>query len=79
MAIENSSTEYISKVIEAQRAYFRSGATLNIAFRKQMLQQLLDALRKWEKPLAEALWHDLHKSYEEAYMTEFTVLRNRTT
>lgn len=74
MAIENSSTEYISKVIEAQRAYFRSGATLNIAFRKQMLQQLLDALRKWEKPLAEALWHDLHKSYEEAYMTEFGIL-----
>ena len=74
MAIENSSTEYIVKVIEAQRYYFRSGATLDVTFRKQMLQQLLDALRKWEKPLAEALWHDLHKSYEEAYMTEFGIL-----
>lgn len=74
MAVENSSTEYIAKVIEAQRHYFRSGVTLDIAFRKQMLQHLLDALRKWEKPLAEALWHDLHKSYEEAYMTEFGIL-----
>ena len=74
MAIENSSTEYISKVIEAQRAYFRSGATLDIAFRKEMLKLLLEGLHKWEKPLAEALWHDLHKSYEEAYMTEFGIL-----
>ena len=74
MAVENSSTEYIAKVIEAQRHYFRSGVTLDIAFRKQMLQHLLDALHKWEKPLAEALWHDLHKSYEEAYMTEFGIL-----
>ena len=74
MAIENSSNEYIVKVIEAQRHYFRSGATLDVAFRKQMLQHLLEALHKWEKVLSEALWHDLHKSYEEAYMTEFGIL-----
>ena len=74
MAVENSSSEYITKVIEAQRHYFGSGATLDIAFRKEMLQRLLDALHKWEKPLAEALWADLHKSYEEAYMTEFGIL-----
>lgn len=74
MAVENSSAEYIAKTIEAQRHYFRSGETLDISFRKEMLQHLLDALRKWEKPLAEALWLDLHKSYEEAYMTEFGIL-----
>ena len=74
MAVENSSLEYISQAIESQREYFRSGATLDVKFRKEMLQRLLDALRKWEKPLAEALWHDLHKSYEEAYMTEFGIL-----
>ncbi|MBP3550392.1 MAG: aldehyde dehydrogenase [Alistipes sp.] len=74
MAVENSSTEYISQAIESQREYFRSGATLDVKFRKEMLQRLLDALHKWEKPLAEALWHDLHKSYEEAYMTEFGIL-----
>ena len=74
MAVENSSLEYISQAIESQREYFRSGATLDVKFRKEMLQRLLDALRKWEQPLAEALWHDLHKSYEEAYMTEFGIL-----
>lgn len=74
MAVENSSFEYISKVLESQRAYFRSGATLDIEFREEMLQRLLDALHKWERPLAEALWHDLHKSYEEAYITEISIL-----
>ncbi len=74
MAVENSSLEYISQAIESQREYFRSGATLDVKFRKEMLQRLLDALHKWEKPLSEALWHDLHKSYEEAYMTEFGIL-----
>ena len=74
MAIENSSSEYISQIIESQRGYFRSGATLDVAFRKEMLQHLLNALHKWEKPLAEALWADLHKSYEEGYMTEFSIL-----
>ena len=74
MAVENCSTEYIDKVVEAQRALFRSGVTLDIDFRKRMLKRLLEALKMWEKPLTDALWQDLHKSYEEAYMTEISIL-----
>ncbi len=74
MAVENSSSEYISQVKRAQLDYFRSGATLDIEFRKRQLVALREALHKWEKPLAEALWHDLHKSYEEAYLTELSIL-----
>lgn len=74
MAIENHTAEYIDKIIEAQRDYFRSGKTLDVQFRKRMLQRLLEGLQKWEKPLAEALWADLHKSYEEAYLTEFGIV-----
>ncbi|MBQ5647528.1 MAG: aldehyde dehydrogenase [Alistipes sp.] len=74
MSVQNSSTAYISQVTALQRKYFRSGATLDVEFRKEMLRRLLAGLRKWEKPLAEALWSDLHKSYEEAYMTEFGIL-----
>mgnify|MGYP003291441374 CR=1 FL=1 len=74
MAVENSSSEYILRVVASQRDYFRSGATLDLKFRKEMLQRLLDALHKWERPLAEALWCDLHKSYEEAYMTELSIV-----
>lgn len=74
MAIENTSTQYIVETIEAQRNYFRQGATLDISLRKEALQRLYDALKRWEKPLAKALWQDLHKSYEEAYMTEFGIV-----
>ena len=62
-------------IIQAQRAYFRSGATLDISFRRQMLKKLQAALIKWEKPLTEALWIDLHKSYQEAYLTELSIVK----
>ena len=74
MAVENSSVEYITATLESQRKFFHSGTTLDIDFRKAMLNRLLEAMQKWEKPLAEALWHDLHKSYEEAYMTELSIV-----
>ena len=74
MAVENSSAEYIANIIEAQRAYFREGATLGTEFRREMLKRLLNALHTWEKPLMEALWQDLHKSYEEALLTEISIV-----
>lgn len=74
MAVENSSAQHIADIIKSQRDYFGQGATLDIPFRKQMLQQLYDALVRWEAPLTEALWQDLHKSYEEAFLTEFSII-----
>lgn len=74
MKVENTSTERIKALVAAQREYFRSGATLDIAFRKQMLRRLQRAMLEWERPLAEALYADLHKSYEEAFMTELSIV-----
>lgn len=65
----------IDQTIQAQRAYFRSGATLDINFRLGMLKKLQAALVKWEKPLTDALWTDLHKSYQEAYLTELSIVK----
>lgn len=67
--------EEITSIVQAQRAYFRSGATLDLRFRLSMLKKLQAALIKWEKPLADALWTDLHKSYEEAYLTELSIVK----
>jgi aldehyde dehydrogenase (NAD+) len=39
-----------------------------------MLRKLSNAMHEYEKPLAEALWTDLHKSYEEAYLTELSIV-----
>ncbi len=71
----NTSIEKISSISQAQKAFFKSGATLNIDFRKSMLRKLLAAMEKWEGKLAKALWTDLHKSYEEAYMTELSIVK----
>ena len=73
--MENTSTERIESIVKSQREYFHSGATLDVTFRKSMLKTLLAAMEKWEKRLADALWNDLHKSYEEAYLTELSIVK----
>ena len=67
--------EQISQIVESQRSLFKSGATLEVNFRIEMLKKLQTALEKWEKPLTDALWADLHKSYEEAYLTELSIVK----
>jgi aldehyde dehydrogenase (NAD+) len=72
--MENTSLERIKYITEAQKEFFRTGATLDIRFRKEMLKRLLNAMAKWEDRLGKALWTDLHKSYEEAYLTELSIV-----
>ena len=74
MKIENTSKERIVAIVEAQREFFRSGATLNYDFRKKQLCRLQKALQKWAEPLCDALWQDLHKSMEEAVLTELSIV-----
>ena len=66
--------QYITSTLQKQRAYFLSGATQSLAIRKDLLRQLDEAMHRYEKQLAEALWTDLHKSYEEAYLTELSIV-----
>ena len=73
--MENTSTEKIINILQEQREFFKSGATLEIPFRKQMLNKLLNAMEKWESRITDALWTDLHKSYEEAYLTELSIVK----
>lgn len=75
MIMENTSTERISTIRKAQKDLFASGVTRDIKYRKSMLHKLLSAMEKWEGKLADALWADLHKSYEEAYLTEISIVK----
>ena len=70
MVIENTTPERIEELVLQQRAFFASGVTRDIDWRRYQLKQFEEGLKKWEKPLCDALWTDLHKSYEEAYLTE---------
>ncbi len=72
--MENSSSEKIKSIVAAQREYFASGETLSYDFRRRQLKTLLAALEKWNSRLCDALWSDLHKSAEEAVLTEISIV-----
>ena len=60
----------IQKIIAAQRAFFATGATLNVNYRIDALKKLRKALVENEDAIAAALKADLGKSAEESYMCE---------
>lgn len=70
----STNIERIGEIRAKQEIYFRSGATLDVRTRKANLVAFEKAVLKWEKPLCEALWKDLHKSYEESYIAEVSIL-----
>jgi aldehyde dehydrogenase (NAD+) len=57
-------------ILESQREYFLSGATLPYSFRRKMLQKLYDGVIKYKEQVLEALKTDLGKSPTEGYMCE---------
>lgn len=64
----NSQT--IDTLLKNQRMFFRSGATLPVSFRINMLKKLYAAVKKHENEIAEALKTDLGKSDFEGFMCE---------
>ena len=73
--MENTAADRIISIADAQKAYFKTGKTLDVKFRRNMLDRFAKALDKWEAKLCDALWEDLHKSYEEAFLTEISIVR----
>ena len=74
MALTSTNIGRIGEIRAKQESYFRSGATLDVRTRKANLVAFEKAVLKWEKPLCEALWKDLHKSDEESYSAEVGIL-----
>ena len=60
----------LNKILEEQRAFFASGATLDIDFRISKLKLLKDTVKQYEKEISEALKQDLGKSEFEGFMCE---------
>lgn len=60
----------ISEIVDEQRKFFRSGKTLSYSFRMEQLDKLYAAVSGREAEIRAALHQDLHKSDQEAYMTE---------
>ena len=60
----------IDEILESQRAYFRSGATLPVEFRVARLRDLYNAVKRHEDEICRALSEDLGKSDFEGFMCE---------
>ncbi|TCS94929.1 aldehyde dehydrogenase [Hazenella coriacea] len=62
------------EIVQKQKDFFYSGKTRDYSFRMQRLQQLREAIQRYEPDILTALRKDLNKSEKEAYITEIGFL-----
>lgn len=60
----------IDNILQLQRDFYDSGATIPVSFRKEQLKKLYQAIQKYQPQIAEALKKDLGKSSYESFMCE---------
>lgn len=64
-----TSTE-IHSLLEKQKVYYRSGATIPVDFRIRQLKKLYQTVKKYQTEINDALKSDLGKSHYEGFMCE---------
>jgi len=72
--MEGTPKDIIAQYIEKQRSFFASNKTKDIGFRLNQLNKLKKAILKNQSKIEKALWDDLHKSPEEAFLTEISIV-----
>jgi len=63
-------SQEIRALLETQRAYYRSGATIPVKFRIEQLKRLYATVKKYQNEVDDALNADLGKSHYESFMCE---------
>lgn len=71
--------EAIRALIQEQKRFFRTGATLPVAYRIEALKKLREGIRRREKDISEALRADLGKSAMEGFMCEIGLVLDEIT
>jgi aldehyde dehydrogenase (NAD+) len=66
----------IMKYIADHRVFFSTQKTKDIGFRIAQLHKLKKAVLHYQVKIENALWIDLHKSPEETYLTEISIVLN---
>jgi aldehyde dehydrogenase (NAD+) len=64
----------IDRIFAEQRNYFDSHFTKSVSFRINALKKLKRNIEAREKEIAEALYNDLKKSFEESYLSEISIV-----
>lgn len=72
--MKDTAESEITLHIENQRAFFSTNQTRDIGFRLKQLRKLKGAILQNQKKIEDALWEDLHKSPEESYLTEISIV-----
>ena len=62
--------EQITILLEKQRKYYKSGATIPVKFRIEQLKKLYATVKKYQTEVNDALTSDLGKSHFEGFMCE---------
>lgn len=62
--------EEIHNLVELQRKFYQTGATIPVSFRLEQLKKLYSAVKRHETEINEALKQDLGKSHYEGFMCE---------
>ena len=72
--MEDTSIDIIRVILQKQRIFFATQKTKEIKFRLHNLKKFKSAILQYKKKITDALWADLHKSYEESYLTEISIV-----
>ena len=62
--------EKVKEIVEAQRAFFRTGITLDTDWRLMQLKRLKVQMSLYEKEITDALYEDLGRSEAEAFFCD---------
>ena len=65
---------HIVELMENHKQFFSLNKTKDVGFRLKQLRKLKRAILENPKQIEDALWEDLHKSPEESYLTEISIV-----
>lgn len=63
-----------SSILRRQHAFFRTGLTLDVGYRRYVLNRLKEGVRAYRRQICAALYEDLGKGEAEAYMCEVAMV-----
>ncbi|MGA3012549.1 MAG: aldehyde dehydrogenase [Bacteroidales bacterium] len=72
--MEDTSTKIIENLLNELRSFYGTDQTKSLSFRVKMLKRFKANIIRYEEKITGALWKDLHKSFEESYLTEISIV-----
>ncbi|MFV0531710.1 MAG: aldehyde dehydrogenase [Flavobacteriales bacterium] len=72
--MEDTAENIIIEKIAKQKAFFSTQQTKDVNFRLSQLRKLKQAILQYKEKIEAAFWTDLHKSPEEVYLTETSIV-----